>query len=139
MKLNVFSMFIAAVLISKNIYAEDPNPIKLNNPIKYSNIYLDKYNNKVISTLKIEKINDHNIKFIMETVFNEHVCDLSGEASSTLNNINDFEFVYEDCHLHLMMSKKNNTIISSDSQRMCPKFFCGFQGRIDGFIFKLNK
>lgn len=134
-----FIPLILLILISKYVFAENPNPIELKNSIKYSNAYIDKYNNKVVSPLEIEKINDNKIEFIIETVVNEHVCDLSGTGYSTSKNKNDFVFIYHDCQLHLIISDDSNTISLSDTTDMCPQYFCGYQGRINGFVFKKNK
>lgn len=129
-------IYVILILISKNAFAEDPSPIKLKNPIKYTDLSVDKYRNVVTSSLEIERISAYKIKFVMETVINEHVCDLSGEANSTAKNERDFEFVYYDCHLHMIISADDKTIVSSDSENACPQYFCGFQGRIDGFVFR---
>jgi len=135
----MFLLLIILILLPHTVLAEDPNPIKLNKPIKYTNMGMDKYNNKAVSVLEIEQIDNRKIKFVMETVFNEHVCDVSGVARSKAENEKDFEFVYEKCHLHLVFSHADNTITSSDPERACSQYYCGFNASLHGYTFNKVK
>jgi len=139
LKASPFIIFSMVAFVPKITLAEDPNPIKLENPTKYSYEYVNKYEEVVKNTLEVEKICSNKIKFVMETIFRDHVCDVSGEAHSTSENSQDYEFVYRHCHLHLKVSDDNESITSSDTGDMCPQYFCGFQGHIGGYVFKKDK
>ena len=137
-----FIIYFVVAFVPRIAFAEDPNSgkIKLENPTKYSYEYVNKHKEVVKNTLEVEGIGSNKIKFIVFTVTSDHVCELSGEANSTPANVKDYEFVYLDCLLHLIVSDDNETIALSENESTnCSQYACGSNGRLGGYVFKKVK
>jgi len=135
-------VFSIVAFIPKIAFAEDPNSgkIKLENPTKYSYEYVNQYNNVVKNILIVEGVGSKKIKFDVFTVTRDHVCELSGEAQETSENSKDYEFVYLECLLHLIVSDDNETIALSENESTnCSQYACGSNGRLGGYVFKKVK
>src|SRR5437899_4259138 len=128
LKASSFIIFSMVAFVPKTALAEDPNSgqIRLENPTKYSYEYINKYKNVVKNILQVEGVGSNKIKFRVFTATNDHVCELSGEANATTENSKDYEFVYLDCILHLLVSDDNETIALSENESTnCSQYACG--------------